>query len=282
VIIDPFLRHEFRRATRAIALTGTIQDTGILIAPKTGIAFAPSMRLFLVVLLVSIPFLLPAEEPDVAVPRLKEYKWMTLEKWKWFHEGDLARGAEGPVEVLFLGDSITECWEKEGTKVWKEAFVPLQGANFGVGGDTTQNVLWRITVGGALERVHPRVVVLMIGTNNFGLHDDSPEAVVRGIRAIVKSLRTQRPECHVLVLDLFPRGEPGDQLRKDVETANRLIDGVGKGDPMVSHLRIWDEFTDGKGSLPPEIMPDKLHLSEKGYEIWAKAMVPTLRELLAE
>jgi len=114
----------------------------------------------------------------------------------------------------------------------------------------------------------------MIGTNNFGLDDDSPEAVVRGIRAIVKSLRTHRPECHVLVLDLFPRGEPGDKLRKNVEAANHLIGEVGKGDPMVSHLRIWDEFMNKKGILPPEIMPDKIHLSERGYEIWAKAMVP--------
>ena len=86
----------------------------------------------------------------------------------------------------------------------------------------------------------------------------------------------------MLLLDLFPRGVPGDPYRKSVEAVNLGLDGIAKGDRQVRRLRIWDEFTDGKGNLPPEIMPDKLHLSEKGYGIWAKAIVPTLRERLAE
>lgn len=235
-----------------------------------------------VVLACSVAGTLLAEPPDAPAPRTKVYPWMTLEKWGEFHAGDLARAKEGRIDVLFLGDSITEAWEKNGAKVWDSSFAPLHAANFGIGGDTTQNVLWRITEGGALKGVKPRVVVLMIGTNNFGLNGDEPEAVIRGIDAIVMAVRAACPEAKVLLLDLFPRGNPGDPLRTKVTEANRLLGDDGGKNSGVTRLRIWDEFMNGDGTLPPEIMPDKLHLSEKGYSIWAEAMLPTLRRLLAE
>lgn len=214
--------------------------------------------------------------------RVIAYPWMTLEKWREFHTGDLARAAAGPVDVLFIGDSITEAWEKNGQKVWDDAFGKFNAANFGIGGDTTQNVLWRITEGGALDKVRPRVVVLMIGTNNFGLMNDSEEAVERGVSAIVATLRKKLPEAKILLLDIFPRGNPGDGLRKKVESVNPRIAKIGAGDPAVRHLRIWDEFLDSKGNAPADIMPDKLHLSEKGYRIWADALTPVLREMLGK
>jgi lysophospholipase L1-like esterase len=228
-----------------------------------------------------VPGRLAAESPDVPAPRTKAYPWMSLEKWRDFHAGDLARGKEGPVEVLFLGDSITEAWEKDGAAVWEEFFAPLGAANFGIGGDTTQNVLWRITEGGALENVRPKVVVVLIGTNNIGLLGDDPPEVVRGIGAVVQALRKKLPDARILLLGLFPRGVPGDSYRRDVEETNRLLAAVAKDDPMVRHFRIWDEFTDGKGNLPPDLMPDKLHLSREGYRVWAKAVTPVLREMLA-
>lgn len=251
-------------------------------SPEAPAAFAPIFMRLPVLLLVS--FLcgsLFAESPDVPAPRTKAYPWMSLEKWREFHAGDLARGKEGPIEVLFLGDSITEAWEKNGAAVWEEFLAPLGAANFGVGGDTTQNVLWRITEGGALENVRPKVVVLLIGTNNIGLLGDDPPEVVRGIDAVVRTLRKKLPDTRIVLLDLFPRGVPGDSYRRDVEETNRLLPAVGKDDPMVRHFRIWDEFTDGKGNLPPDLMPDKLHLSEAGYRIWAKEITPVLREMIA-
>jgi lysophospholipase L1-like esterase len=219
-----------------------------------------------------------AEPADQPAPRTKVYPWMTVEKWRDFHEGDLARSGQGRIDVLFLGDSITEAWEKTGAEVWEKSFAPLHAANFGIGGDTTQNVLWRLTKGGA----KPRVVVLMIGTNNFGLHGDTPGAVLGGIKAIVATLRRRCPGAKVLLLDLFPRGDPGDPLRTKVTEVNRLLEAYAKEHPEVARLRIWDEFMNEDGTLPPEVMPDKLHLSGKGYAIWAKAMLPTLQRLLAE
>lgn len=233
-------------------------------------------------LVCSVAGTLLAEPPDVAAPRTKVYPWMTLEKWREFHAGDLARAKEGRIDVLFLGDSITEAWDKNGAKVWESNFAPLHAANFGIGGDTTQNVLWRITEGGALKGVNPRVVVLMIGTNNFGLNGDEPAAVLRGIDAIIEALGSACPEAKVLLLDIFPRGNPGDPLRTKVTEANRLLEDYGGKHPGVTRLRIWDEFMNADGTLPPEIMPDKLHLSEKGYSIWAGAVLSVIRRLLAE
>jgi lysophospholipase L1-like esterase len=139
----------------------------------------------------------------------------------------------------------------------------------------------RMTEYGLLEGAKPRVVVLMIGTNNFGLHGDSPQAVLGGINAIVETLRRERPAAKVLLLDIFPRGNPGDPLRRKVMEANRLLEAYAKENPEVTRLRIWDEFMNEDGTLPPEVMPDKLHLSEKGYAIWAEAMLPALQHLLA-
>lgn len=223
----------------------------------------------------------PRQASDKPMPRVIAYSWMSLDKWRAFHTDDLAR-AKDAMDVLFIGDSITEAWDKSGLKVWDEAFVPLNAANFGIGGDTTQNVLWRITEGGVLEQARPRVVVLMIGTNNFGLHEDSPEAVVRGVTAVVKTLRQKLPEATLVVLDIFPRSEKsGDAMRRQISVANEQIAKIGAGDDKVRHLRIWDQFLENDGTLSKEIMPDRLHLSERGYRIWADALLPTLKELLA-
>lgn len=240
--------------------------------------------LFYLLVLVSsvsgISLDLIAEEANVPIPRLKEYSWMTLEKWKWFHEGDLARAKSGPVDVLFLGDSITECWDTKGLAVWNQYYEPLRGANFGVGGDTTQNVLWRITEGGALDGISPRVVVLMIGTNNLGLKDDAPAKVATGVAAIVDVLTSRFPDAQILLLSIFPRGKvPGDELRQKVIATNELIKPLGKR-KNVTWLELWDVFLAKDGSISPEIMPDALHPTETGYRIWAREMAPTLERLL--
>ncbi|MCB1091979.1 MAG: GDSL family lipase [Verrucomicrobiae bacterium] len=223
------------------------------------------------------------QAPDVPTPRVIAYRWMSLEKWREFHQGDLDRAKAGPIDVLFLGDSITEAWDKAGLKVWNEAFEPMKAANFGIGGDTTQNVLWRITEGGALQGVHPKVVVLMIGTNNIGLHQHTPDAVARGVSAVVKTLRQKLPDSRILLLGIFPRGEtPGDRYRQSVAAANERLAKIGAGDRHVRYLRIWDEFLRPDGTMSKDVMPDFLHPSEAGYRLWTQAMMPTLREMLGE
>jgi lysophospholipase L1-like esterase len=76
------------------------------------------------------------------------------------------------VDLLFLGDSITDGWAKGGKAIWDTRYAPLKAANFGIGGDKTEHVLWRLK-NGNLTGIQPKVVVLMIGTNN-NLRDTAP------------------------------------------------------------------------------------------------------------
>src|SRR5690606_18268051 len=122
------------------------------------------------------------------------------------HQAFLKRIKEGPIDLLFLGDSITEGW-KNATRVWQEHYGSFRPANFGIGGDRTQHVLWRIQ-NGELDGIKPKVVVLMIGTNNSGTNTAAQIAAAN--RKIVQQIRTKLPATKVLVLGIFPRG-----VRKD-------------------------------------------------------------------
>src|SRR5438874_61524 len=143
----------------------------------------------MVVLILSGPF--PARaaaqsdstKSNTAIkPVPKKEKW-----WQQLHHSFQQRARQGNVDVLFLGDSITQGWGGEGRAVWKERFEPLKAANFGIGGDQTQHVLWRLREGKELHGIQPRAVVLMIGTNNMG--SNSAEQIAAGIVAIVHEIR---------------------------------------------------------------------------------------------
>src|SRR5438105_7065042 len=148
--------------------------------------------------------------------------------WKKRHEGFLEIARKGHVDVLFLGDSITQGWEGHGKDIWKERYEPLHAANFGIGGDRTQHVLWRLREGKELEGIHPKVAVLMIGTNNAG--SNSAEEIAEGITAIVQELRIQRPDIKVLLLGVFPRSpKPTDKVRDKIKNINEQIAKLDEG-----------------------------------------------------
>lgn len=234
---------------------------------------------YLVILACSVMVSAAAEDPAVPARRTKEYSWMSVATWNARHEQYLARAKEGKCDLLFLGDSITEGWGNNET--WKKRYAPRNAVNFGIGGDTTQNVLWRIT-NGELEGLAPKAIVLMVGTNNFGLHNDKPEDVARGVEALIKTLRTKRPYAKILLLGMFPRdAKPGTDFRKRIATANELIAKLAD-DEHVTYLDIGGKFLAEDGTLPKEIMPDALHLSAKGYEIWGAAMEESLKKVLGE
>jgi lysophospholipase L1-like esterase len=194
------------------------------------------------------------------------------------HQRFLERAKKGDVEVLFLGDSITQGWEGSGKEAWKKHYEPLKAANFGIGGDRTQHVLWRITEGKELEGITPKAAVLMIGTNNMG--SNSAEQIADGVRAIVAELRHQKPHMKVLVLGIFPRNpKASDPVRGKIKEVNQSIAKLDDG-KNVKYLDIGDKFLEPDGSLTKETMPDYLHLSKKGYQIWADAVGPTLDGML--
>lgn len=202
-----------------------------------------------------------------------------------FHEGTKARvdkltaiAKEGKAKLVFLGDSIVEGWEGAGKEVWARHYAGLHAANFGIGGDRTEHILWRLDHGN-LDGLNPDVIVLMIGTNNAGYRQDPPAETAAGVKAILDRLEAKFPHAKVLLLGIFPRGaDASDPLRTlNVET-NQIIKGFDDGTRVFYH-DIGRAFTDDKGNLSKEIMPDLLHPGPEGYERWAKAIDADLKKL---
>ena len=196
------------------------------------------------------------------------------------HESFLARGKAGPIGVLFLGDSITEGWGGKGKEVWKKSYDAYSPANFGIGGDRTQHVLWRID-NGELDGINPKVLVLMIGTNNIG---QSAEQIAAGDQKIVKEIHEKLPQTKLLLLGIFPRGaDPKDAkiagMRDKIKAVNAELAKLDDG-KTTRYLDIGDKFLTPDGVLTKEIMPDALHPNDKGYQIWADAMQPLLDEMM--
>jgi lysophospholipase L1-like esterase len=194
------------------------------------------------------------------------------------HEQFLYRITEGDVGLLFLGDSITDFWPSVGQYSWLK-FAPYQPADFGISGEHTEHVLWRIN-NGELDGIHPKVVVLMIGTNNVGhAPADQPEWAAAGVAKIVEVIREKLPDSKVLLLAVFPRDNPDSEHRDAVQKINEIISKLDDG-KMVRYLDIGNVFLDKDGIIPHDIMLDKLHPTVKGYDLWYSAMQPLLDEMM--
>jgi lysophospholipase L1-like esterase len=228
--------------------------------------------------LASFAFAAEPQAADVAAPRPDYFQFAHM------HEMFLDRARAAPVGLLFLGDSITEAWWNV-PEFWWERYGAHQPANFGISGDRTQNVIWRLEHG-ALDRITPRVIVLMIGTNNTG--DNSAPEIVAGIDRILGLIRAKRPATKVLLLGIFPRGPRNnwDGKPEDWEKRMAVIRAVNTQLParddgrLVRFLDIGHVFLDAQGKISGALMPDQLHLSNEAYQLWAKAMQPLLDTML--
>jgi lysophospholipase L1-like esterase len=193
------------------------------------------------------------------------------------HEGFLKIAKKGDIDVVFYGDSITDGWNGAGKDVWKDKFAPLKAVDFGIGGDRTQHLLWRMQ-NGELEGYKAKVMVLMIGTNNLGANTN--EEIADGIKAVVEEFQKNQPKAKVLLLGIFPRGEMAtDKNRDRIKDINKIIAKMDDG-KKVKYMDIGDKFLEKDGTISKEIMPDFLHLSPKGYGIWGDAVEPVLKGML--
>ncbi len=191
------------------------------------------------------------------------------------------RVKENPgAQILFIGDSITQGWEGEGKEVWQKYFAPFKAINLGIGGDRTQHVLYRLD-NGNLEGIQPKAAVVMIGTNNSNGEDNTPAQIADGVRAIVQRLRDRIPGVKILLLAIFPRGENFNPQRGKLAQINQVLQKLDDG-KQVFFLDIGHRFLTEDGLIPSEIMPDYLHLTPQGYEIWAKAITPWIKKALGE
>jgi len=198
---------------------------------------------------------------------------------------------KGEAELVFLGDSITAGWAGRGKAVWEKTWAPLKAANFGISGDRTEHVLWRLEHGN-FDGLKPKEIVLMIGTNNTG-HQGRPQKelngavyqctaqqTAEGIKAIIAKLQQKCPDAKILVLAIFPRGaNKDDKFRQQNEATNAIVKGLAD-DKKVFFLDVGAKFLAADGTLSKNIMPDLLHPNEKGYEIWADAIEGKVKELL--
>lgn len=195
------------------------------------------------------------------------------------HRAFNARVREGNVELLFIGDSITHGWEGAGKEVWQKYYGHRNAVNLGIGGDRTQHVLWRLD-NGNVDGISPKVAVVMIGTNNHPPRNTAEE-ISDGIIAVCRKLRTKLPKTKILLLAIFPRSQTPCELRDQLAEASKRVSKIADG-RMIHYLDIGDRFVEADKSLSKEIMPDYLHLSPKGYQIWAQAIEPKLAELMGE
>jgi lysophospholipase L1-like esterase len=187
----------------------------------------------------------------------------------------------GEVELLLIGDSITQRWDDEGRRIWDAYYGGRHAVNLGFGGDHTEHVLWRLDHG-EIERITPKLAVVMIGTNNTGARHDPPEETAAGIQAILTTLRTRLPGTKILLLGVFPRGaSPDDPLRLlNVAINDRLR--TYADNKHVFFLDLSQHFLDDRGRLSQDLMPDYVHLSERGYQVRAEGMEDMIRKLLGE
>jgi len=203
------------------------------------------------------------------------------------HAANVALAQKGDIDLLFMGDSITDWWrspgvgdpanpQRGGKAVFEKYFGNMKAANFGIAGDTTQGVLYRLRDGEG-QGFSPKAIMLMIGTNNAA--SCSSAEIAEGVGAVVLELRKDFPSAKILLLGIFPRSDPGSALRNTVLAVNPIIAKLDDRQ-HVFYLDIGDKFLSPDGTIAPDIMGDKLHPSRKGYEIWAEAVKQPLAELM--
>ena len=220
--------------------------------------------------------------PDLtqpAIPRTIE------ERVKKMHAEFLARAKQGNVGLLFLGDSITAGWTTKAKDVFDREYAQYHPANFGIGGDHVNGVLWRV-LNGELDGISPKLIVLMIGTNNSA--SNTGDEIAAGVEHLIKGIREKSPTSKILLLGMLPRGPRDDKpvtaaaaaaRMRVIRTANDRLKKLDNGTTL-RYLDVGHAFLDKDGKIPKDLMPDQLHPNKKGYELWADAMRPMIAEMM--
>lgn len=184
----------------------------------------------------------------------------------------LSRFAGKHADIIFDGDSIMNRWETTGKAVWSQRYAGM-AADFGIEGDRVENVLWRLE-NGQVDNIDPKVVVLMIGTNNSGRN--KADEIAEGIKKLVAEYQRRCPHAHIVLMGVFPRGKTAeDGGRKKVAAVNAQIKSLDDGQ-RVTFIDISSQLMNSDGTISPDMMPDFVHPTAKGYQIWADAIQPSI------
>ena len=201
------------------------------------------------------------------------------------HEQLLAKSKQGTIDVFFVGDSITRRWgATDYPKLlvnWDQNFRGWNAANFGWGGDTTHNILWRLQ-NGEFDGVRPKIVVLQAGTNNLpwtGSADEQTiQDVFQGIKTIIDHSHTKTPDATIIVTGVFPRSQNA-ALAPAITAISDKLANLADG-KRIRYLTINEKLTNSEGALLPSMSDDGVHLTEPAYQIWADGLKPIFTEIL--
>jgi beta-glucosidase len=192
------------------------------------------------------------------------------EWWVLRHKAIVERVKQGNVDLVFIGDSITQGWEEAGKAVWQKYYADRNALNLGFGGDRTQHVLWRLE-NGEISNISPKLAVLLIGTNNSNQNDYTAKEISDGIVAICQKLRKDLPDTKILLVSILPRGEkPSPQREKNIK-ASRLASAIADN-KWIYYLDCGEKFLIGDGIVDKNLMPDYLHPNAKGYQVLAESL----------
>ena len=202
------------------------------------------------------------------------------EWWLPRHQQKLQeKSAMESVNLVFLGDSITHAWEDKGLPVWQEYYQPRGALNLGFAGDRTEHVLWRLAHG-AVDNIAPKVLVLLVGTNNTGHRQDPAEETALGVKCILDTLREKLPSTKILLLAVFPRSAKATQkLRCLNDQVNGLMASFADN-TWVFYRDLSGCFLGRDGHLSSEVMDDYLHPNASQYPVWANAIEDFLQQYL--
>ncbi len=198
------------------------------------------------------------------------------DSWLKIHEGlvKTVQANPGPVDVLLVGDSITIQWGAS----WAKQFPDRKAVNIGIGGDKTQNVLWRLDHGG-VAGLQPKTIVLMIGNNNmFFTPETGVAAAAKGVEACARNLREKFPDAELIVAKILPCHAPKSRFYEDILLTNAEIDKLNLGaDPKIRILDLTADFLNPDGTIKKTLYtPDNIHLSPEGYAAYAARLKPLL------
>lgn len=214
--------------------------------------------------------------PETVVPAAQSW-----DRWIRKHKQFCSRAQQGSIDLLFLGDSIIENWLTVGADVWERHYGNRRAASFGIAGDRTQNLLWRIE-NGELTGVEPKLVVLQIGTNNLKLQRNTVGDTFLGVREVTLRLTKELPSARVLLMGLFPCGENRSERHAiDARELNKLLAKVD-WPQSVTFLDLGHDFLNGAGEIQQALLPDYLHPSDLGYEVWASRIEPLVAQATSE
>ncbi|MDO4628719.1 MAG: GDSL-type esterase/lipase family protein [Planctomycetia bacterium] len=215
-----------------------------------------------------------AETPYTVIPTDK----MNEAWWKARHEENCARIAQGNVDLLLIGDSITNGWDTRGKEVRDFFYGDRNCVNMGFGGDQTQNVLWRLN-NAPMENIQPKAAMLLVGVNSLW-EDWKTDYVALGIQACVDKLQALYPDIKILVLDIFVVLEPGICVRQRAADASSKMRELMRDYKNVQFMDLNDLWLDEKNEIPRELMFDQVHPTREGYILWGKRVEPVIAEML--